>query len=343
METTETEQEQPKIEKFVWDITYACPLRCVHCYSESGRRPSRALGRDDMHRVIDAIIGAQPKGVSFAGGEPLVVSWWGEAARRCSEAGIPVTLSTSGWLMDAEIATELADSVEHLVVSIDGGTEETNDSIRGREGAFKNSMKALEFLTETKRERAASGDRCFTLGIDYTVTRRGKNELEMFVTNMTSRFPELDYVTFGAAVPCGLAEEENFCELLTEEELDALAGAKTRLASLSKSSTCIDVTDVRHFRPDSALSVAGNTHAHLEPDGQLRAFATYEAKVGNILEVPVAQLWQRALDWRNDPFVSEQRNSIRSTEDWARVGRLLDQRYGSEADLIRISRRREVR
>ena len=32
----------------LWEITYACPLRCTHCYTESGRRPSRQLSLDQM-------------------------------------------------------------------------------------------------------------------------------------------------------------------------------------------------------------------------------------------------------------------------------------------------------
>lgn len=40
----------------VWDITYACPLRCTHCYSESGRRPARQLSRAELIRVADALI-----------------------------------------------------------------------------------------------------------------------------------------------------------------------------------------------------------------------------------------------------------------------------------------------
>ena len=64
-------------------------------------------------------------------------------------------------------------------------------------------------------------------------------------------------------------------------------------------------------------------------DGQLRAFPIYEAKVGNVLEEPLDVLWQRALEWRLQPFVVEQIESIRSVADWARVTRTLDHRYGS--------------
>jgi MoaA/NifB/PqqE/SkfB family radical SAM enzyme len=333
-------QSLPPIERFVWDLTYACPLRCLHCYSESGRRASRALGRDDGLRVVDVMISKKPQRVSFSGGEPLLVPWWGEAARRLQANGIPVILHASGWLMDEKIANELAESVTTVVVSIDGATEETHDTVRGREGSFRRAMDALGILARVKGERTARGETCYQLGVDFTVTRTARKETDQFVEEMTSRFKTLNYVRLSGVIPCGLAEEEGFeQELLTECELSDLAESAHRLMALSNNGTRVDVTDVRLFRPDSPHSKAGDTHAHMEPDGQLRAFATYEAKVGSVLEVPIDELWARAQAWRNDPFVVEQRNSIRSSSDWARVARVLDRRFGSKDDLVRISRR----
>lgn len=84
------------IGKFIWDITYACPLQCIHCYTESGRRPARALDRDAAMRVVDVILRAQPQKISISGGEPLSVRWSLEAMKRLHDAGIAVTLFTSG-------------------------------------------------------------------------------------------------------------------------------------------------------------------------------------------------------------------------------------------------------
>lgn len=330
----------PPIGRFVWDVTYACPLRCLHCYSESGRRSARALGRDDAMRVVDVMISKKPERVSFSGGEPLLVPWWGEACRRLKDSGISVTLHASGWVMDDEIANELATSVNMVAVSVDGGTEHTHDTVRGRTGSFRKAMNALDCLSRVKGARQDRGDSCYSLGVDFTVTRRARTECSTFVEEMTSRFPTLDYVRIGGAIPCGLAEEESFFkELLTELELAELVDAAPQLKERSRNGIRVDVTDVRLFRPDSPLSIAGDTHAHLEPDGQLRAFATYEAKVGSVLDTPIDELWGRAVAWRNSPFVTEQRNSIHSTEDWARVARVLDRRYGSKDDLVRILRR----
>ena len=100
-----------KISKFIWDITYACPLRCAHCYSESGRRPARTLDRDSAMRVVDVMIAAQAGGVMFSGGEPLSVRWAPEAMKRLHDAGVQVTVFTTGWSIQEKLANTLADSV----------------------------------------------------------------------------------------------------------------------------------------------------------------------------------------------------------------------------------------
>lgn len=329
------------ITRVIWDLTYGCPLRCQHCYSESGRRPARMLDRERMRRVAQVIIAARPERVSFSGGEPLLAPWWGEAADLLREAGIPVTVFASGSVMNESVAERLATSVDAVTVSVDGRDEPTHDAIRGRAGSFRQAMAALNRLSQVKRTRAERGERHFRLGIDYTVTRSGRDGLGDFVAEVTSRFPNLDYVRFGAVMPVGLGQEEGFvaAQLLGDADLEALVEAESDLVSRAEHGIEVSVTDVRGFLPTSPLSVEGEGIAQIEPDGQLRAFACYEAKVGNVLDEPIDVLWDRAHAWRNTPFVREQTGSIYSLTDWARATRVLDRRYGSEADKVRIARR----
>jgi hypothetical protein len=120
---------------------------------------------------------------------------------------------------------------------------------------------------------------------------------------------------------------------------EALVAAELELNARAQNGIEVSVTDVRSFLPTSPLSVEGEGIGQIEPDGQLRAFACYEAKIGNVLDEPIDVLWERAIAWRNSPFVRAQTSSIHNLTDWARAARALDRRYGSEADKVRIANR----
>lgn len=332
-----------RIEKFIWDLTYACPLRCLHCYSESGRRAARMLNRRDAMRVVDVMLSVNPSRVSISGGEPLLVPWCTEATRRFHDSGIIVTLFTSGWMMSESLAADLACSVTNVAVSLDGSNKEIHDRIRGQRGSFDRVIAALDVLQRVKRQRRGAGQDCYSIGIDYTLTRSGAKlaDLERFVDDITSRFSDIDFIRFGAVVPTGLAAEEGFeaVELLTIEELVNLLDAESQLAGRARNGAEVSLTDVRYFLPEAGSGTLDVNIAQIEADGAFRAFPIYEAKVGNILDEPLEVLWTRARSWCSDPFVVNQISSIRTMADWARVTRNLDRRYGSVDDKERIARR----
>jgi MoaA/NifB/PqqE/SkfB family radical SAM enzyme len=329
-----------QVESIIWDMTYACPLRCIHCYSESGRRPGGSR-REDVLRIAEEIARVKPRGVALSGGEPLLAPGWDEAVQCLRDAGVAVNLYTSGWLMDAALARQLAGGMKRVCVSVDGARAGTHDAIRGRVGSFERAMMALELLARERREREARGEPCYALGVEMTVMRGNLAETELLVRELSGRFPGLEVIQLAMVIPSGLAAGEDFeeRELLTDEEGAALLADEARLAALASPGVRVGVSDVRPFFAQRVPGAPRLPMAHLEPDGQLRAFETCEAKVGSVLEEPFEVLWERALAWRGESFVVEQFAAIRTVRDWARASRALDRRYGSAADQARIARR----
>jgi MoaA/NifB/PqqE/SkfB family radical SAM enzyme len=247
--------------------------------------------------------------------------------------------------MTDELAERAADSTTGIAVSVDGATAQVHDRIRGRVGSFDHAMAAVERLSRVREGRLARAQPAYRLGLEYTVTRSGWSETTQFVERMTARFPSVDYINFGATIPEGLAQEAVFVEteLLSDAQLAQLTEIEPMLTSRARSKAQISVIDARGFLAQGPFGGEGDGIAHIEASGQFRASTNFEAKVGNVLDEPLEVLWRRALAWRNDPFVVQQRRSIRSLADWARVTRILDRRYGSEEDLARIARRGPAR
>lgn len=329
----------------IWDVTYACPLRCTHCYSESGRRASRQLGHDDMLRVADALISLRPDGIALSGGEPLLVRGIFEVAERMSRAGIAVTLYTSGWLLEPWMVEYIVKVFSRVVVSVDGVTPEVHDRIRARAGSFERAMGALTLLDDAAREHRACGDEPLRFGIDCVVVESNFHQLEEFCTTIAPQFPEMQFIWFGAAAPTGLASRIGFAdhELVTDAQANQLGSGELTEHLQSLAPTCVRVgaTDNRalQMHPDLIASGMAFRAMQVEPDGQVRAMAIYEGTVGNVLtESPVA-LWERAIARWGDPFVTQTLSPVRTMKEWAEATRRIDYHFGSGEVRARVDRR----
>ncbi|MEU1727802.1 radical SAM protein [Nonomuraea sp. NPDC005692] len=330
----------------IWDITYACPLRCVHCYSESGRRPTRQLSHEDMLEVADGIIALHPRTVEFAGGEPLLVKGIHEIAEHISQAGIEVNLYTSGWTLTAEAAQAAARVFSRITVSIDGADAATHDRIRGRSGSFDRAMNALTLLDDISRRASEHGYDPLLFGLDCVVMRGNFHQLGELCRVATSRAPHLRFLSFGAAVPSGLASRPTFAdrELLTMEQLTTLmsSGHGQHLRSLVPSSVMVTVSDnfILQMNP-KLVERFGFSLMQIEPDGQVRAMPVYEGTVGSLLTEDPQVLWERTVARWSDPFVVDALSGVRDWADWAAATRRIDYHFGSAEVRQRIDRRPE--
>jgi MoaA/NifB/PqqE/SkfB family radical SAM enzyme len=331
----------------IWDVSYACPLRCVHCYSESGRRASRQLSPADILKLADVVVGMGVKAVFLSGGEPLIVKGLQAALERWAASRIAVYVFTSGWTLDAAKLDEIAPLVAAIHISVDGATAEVHDRIRQKPGSFDAAMNALSLLEAASRVRSASQQPALQFGIDSTLIQSNFGQLERIIDELPRRFPAMSFVNIGAAVPSGTASEAWFAdhELLTEEQLAVLRRPPQRGARGDAGRghrPLLSLSDQRHLQmhPDDVANGTANVDTLLiEPDGLARAMAMYEGTVGNLLVDPPAEIWARACARWHDPFVVEQLAPARTRLAWAAATRAIDQRFASGEDRARIAGR----
>ncbi|MFD3373985.1 MULTISPECIES: hypothetical protein [unclassified Streptomyces] len=57
-------------ESVIWDTTYACPLRCIHCYGGSGRRAAGQFGHKAAPTTGSCCRAPSPSSYSVAPGPP---------------------------------------------------------------------------------------------------------------------------------------------------------------------------------------------------------------------------------------------------------------------------------
>lgn len=115
--------------------TRTCNLRCEHCYSWSGPEERGGLSASLLSAAITDAAHAGYDVLSISGGEPLLYPSLAEIAGTAHAAGMAVTLTTNGLLLDERRLTGLRGRVDAIAISLDGRPA-LHDRMRARTGAF---------------------------------------------------------------------------------------------------------------------------------------------------------------------------------------------------------------
>ncbi len=129
-------------------LSRRCNLACAHCPTASGPRQEQALARP---MVLSALRDAASLGyrhVAIAGGEPLLSPDLLPVLRRARALELRTSVTTNGLLLGQRAWERVADLVDVLEVSIDG-TEGEHDALRGRAGAYAQTVRNLEAVRRT--------------------------------------------------------------------------------------------------------------------------------------------------------------------------------------------------
>lgn len=130
----------------VWEITFACNMRCIHCGTSAGKKRPDELTADEALRLCDELAALGTKWLTISGGEPLLRSDWQQIARRAKANGIDIGLISNGYAFDEAAADAVADiGFRNIGLSFDG-TEKTHNYIRQRDDSFRRVTNTMGLL-----------------------------------------------------------------------------------------------------------------------------------------------------------------------------------------------------
>jgi sulfatase maturation enzyme AslB (radical SAM superfamily) len=108
------------------EITYRCPEKCTHCYTESGERHDDELSLAEKFSIVDQMAEIGCYRLSIAGGEPLVDRDFFPVVERAIDHHIDVSFSTSGIPVSVRVAKQLAAlDIRTINISLDGWDEDS--------------------------------------------------------------------------------------------------------------------------------------------------------------------------------------------------------------------------
>jgi MoaA/NifB/PqqE/SkfB family radical SAM enzyme len=133
-------------------LFFGCNLRCEMCNHWRGHRES-PLPAERVLQTLDELASLGCAKVHFSGGEPLLRPQVPEFIERASGRGIRVTMTTNGTLVDKALARRMIESgLRGVNVSIDAPTRRIHERVRGVEGSFKKTSRAVEYFRRYARK-----------------------------------------------------------------------------------------------------------------------------------------------------------------------------------------------
>lgn len=76
------------LEELKIEVTYKCPLSCVHCSSNAGASNDLNISEAKCLEIIHQAKEMGVKEIAFSGGEPLIWSGLSNCIRLCTKYGI---------------------------------------------------------------------------------------------------------------------------------------------------------------------------------------------------------------------------------------------------------------
>lgn len=141
-----TQKQIPLVVHF--DLTYRCPLRCAHCYLTGGKKQLECT-LNEVKDILEQLADAGTLYLTFSGGEIFLRDDLPEIVSHARKLHFAVRLLTSGVLIDAEKANNIAGwHLEMIAFSVYDLNSSIHDAITRKNGSLVKTLDAIHALKE---------------------------------------------------------------------------------------------------------------------------------------------------------------------------------------------------
>lgn len=259
-------------------VTQRCNYACAHC-SAAGRHPQREMTTEELKRLFSDLQQMGTSIIGLTGGEPLLREDLLELVASIDERSASF-LFTSGFGLDAQKARELKKAGLFAAgISLDSADPAAMDAMRRHPGAYAHAVAAVRHcraagiytMTQTvaDRDSLASGRLAEVVALSQEIGAQEVRILETMPSGrMTSIAPE---------------------QILTPRERAALCRFH---AEMNKKRKGVKVSVFAHAESSERFGCgAGTQHSYIDAAGNLYPCDFVPLAFGNVLEIPVSDLW----------------------------------------------------
>lgn len=237
------------------EVTYTCPLGCVHCSSNAGLENPMQISEEKCQSILAEAIQLGVKQVAFSGGEPLI---WDSLLKMIDYANkheLKTTIYTSGNVHNPDTVFEnlKKSGLDRAIFSLYSSDEADHNRITRRKESFDLTLKSIDI--------------CFSIGIvpeiHFVALAKNYSELSKIVelseSHGVKRISVLRFVPQGRGKLFqndGVLNQKQNIELKSEVERLRKAGHDIRTGSpfnvlwLNENPQCLAAQDRLIVAPD---------------------------------------------------------------------------------------------
>lgn len=286
------------------ELTYRCPLQCPYCSNPVNFSALKdELPTEDWLRVMAEARQLGAAQLGFSGGEPLVRQDLEALVAGGRKLGYYSNLITSGMGLDeARVAALKEAGLDHIQLSFQGSSEDTNNFLAGSRKAFEQKMRIAK----------AVKSQGYPMVLNFVLHRHNID----FVDEILELSAELgaDYVELANAQYYGWALHNRSTLMPTAEQLRQ--AEKTTNAFREKypdeMKIFFIVPDYFETRPKACMNGWGSVFLTIAPDGMaLPCHSARELPIAfpNVRNMNIADIWYqsqgfnhyRGDDWMQEP------------------------------------------
>lgn len=268
-------QEEPDIflpRLIAFEVTRACPLKCVHCRASATCEPPKdELSLDEIKKILKGVSSFSKPVIILTGGEALCRADIFEIASFGSSLGLPMALATCGYSLTEETMQKLKNSgISRLSLSIDGPNAEVHDKFRGVENSYEHALNSARLALQCG----------IPFQVNTTVTKKNRELLPEMVA-LASKLGAVSFHPF-FLVPTGRAKELQGLEMNAHEYEGSLSALFkiSREVSIEIKPTC--APQYGRISNGKKGCIAGSAFAFISNTGMVQPCGFLNVECGDL-------------------------------------------------------------
>ncbi|MCG2725756.1 MAG: radical SAM protein [Elusimicrobia bacterium] len=271
------------------ELTYQCPLKCVHCYlpQTRGRLPvfaKKELSTDDWKKILRQLRKAGCLYIVFTGGEPLLRKDLAQLCEYAAKLNFSVKIFSTGFDLTEDLLKKLKDcSIASFEMSF-YGKKNAHNRVTGNKNSFDRTLEAAKRI-------AASG---IAVKLKSPLMRENFRDIK-YIMDVCKKYG-FNYSFDPIIAPANDGDKSNIKYRITKTQM----GKLFKIPELNLSQEC-KAADIKEEAQDFFCGAGKNVFG-INPYGEVYPCLQIPISLGNLKKRTFDEIWKKSLwlkKWRN--------------------------------------------